>query len=224
MIDSKNVELVNWTENSDDFVYRCARICYSKNFFSWSETPDKNAVIDLINHLKDSGHMSPFEHVSFTFAISGISRVATHQLVRHRIASFSQQSQRYVENMSADEMAIPSSIENNEKAKSDFIESANSSFEAYKKLIAEGVKAEDARYLLPHGMKSKIVVTMNARSLDHFFTVRLCKKAQEEIREYALVMRELVLEKAPAIFATSHAPCAFGKCGEKKPCGDPYRF
>ena len=129
----------------------------------------------------ESGHASPIEHVSFTFALSGVSRALTHQLVRHRIASYNQQSQRYV---SYDEptFIVPPVIEADEQVRERFLTACQEAFGSYRSLLDAGIPAEDARYLLPNAMETKIVVTMNIRELLHFFSLRSCRRAQWEIR------------------------------------------
>lgn len=168
--------------------------------------------------------MSTFEHVSFTFGIDGLSRVASHQLVRHRLASFSQQSQRYVK-MSPDPNAviIPPSIQGNPEALRLFTESVRKSQETYAQLTALGIPKEDARFILPHGHSTRLVMTMNARELHHFFGLRLCRRAQWEIHELARKMLALCREKAPVLFEKAGPSCIFGKCSEAKSCGKPYK-
>ena len=219
------------------------------------------------------GNCSPLEHVSFTFAVEGISRVCTHQIVRHRIASYSQQSQRYVK-LEQFEYIIPPAIENDPEAKKIFIETMERDQEAYDKLVnllitdkieekypdllmSDEYKAEyrrslevdgklktlveifaernkkeylalekqaieDARYVFPNACETKIVVTMNARSLLHFFNVRCCNRAQWEIREMATEMLKECKKIAPALFKKAGPNCVYGKCGEgKMSCGHP---
>lgn len=170
--------------------------------------------------MAEIGHGSPFEHVTFTFGIEGVSRALTHQLVRHRIASYSQKSQRYVtENQFG--YVIPDTIKNN-----------NDMLEAYDKLMAQiqefydiavenGVPKEDARYVLPNATETSIIVTMNARSLFNFFAHRCCTRAQWEIRLMAHKMLQLVKEVAPETFKKSGANCIkLGYCPEgKMSCG-----
>ena len=191
----------------------------------------------------DIGHESPIEHVSFTFAIEGVSRVLTHQLVRHRLASYSQQSQRYVK-LDQFEYIIPPAIQNNEKAKEIFIESMNkdqndydvlvellsddhektfleeglSPVEAKKKALKKAI--EDARFVFPNACETKIVVTMNARSLMNFFKHRCCNRAQWEIQALAIQMLKLVREKSPTLFKYAGPSCLTKPCPEgKMTCG-----
>jgi thymidylate synthase (FAD) len=145
------------------------------------------------------GHESLIEHASVTFEISGISRACSHQLVRHRIASYSQESQRYVD-MSAPEFVVPPSIANQPEALAVWDEFMGQVAETYRRLRALGVRKEDARFVLPNAAATRIIVTMNFRSLRHFFTVRCDKAAQWEIRDLALEMLRQVYALAPATF------------------------
>lgn len=166
----------------------------------------------FIRQCLEKGHESPLEHVQLTFAINGISRVATHQLVRHRIASYSQQSQRYVRGgMSIRDLYTD--IENDDALwpvilmlPEDVTEwlinkgelaSVLKMYELYSLMLEDNIKAEEARFILPEGSRSKIVVSMNLRSLLNFFHVRLCDSAQDEIREVAAQMAEIVIEEFP---------------------------
>ena len=173
--------------------------------------------------LRKAGHFSPFEHASFTFAIEGLSRVATHQLVRHRVASYSQQSQRYVE-MKGNCCIVPPTVAENAEAKAVFEKQAEAAFETYRKLVALGVPREDARFILPHGFETRLVVTMNARELHHFFALRLCRRAQWEIRGTARGMLREARAAAPQLFDIAGPSCVTeGKCAEAHPCGNPYK-
>ena len=177
----------------------------------------------MLKTIMDSGHYSTLEHASYTFAIEGVSRALTHQLVRHRLASYNQQSQRYVKFKNGVEVVKPHTVCESPEAEAIFDEAVSAATEAYQKLLAAGIPAEDARYLLPNAAESKIVVTMNIRELLHFFEHRCCNRAQWEIRELAHAMLELVRPTAPYIFADAGAPCVHGTCPEgKMTCGNPY--
>ncbi|MBQ9574160.1 MAG: FAD-dependent thymidylate synthase [Synergistaceae bacterium] len=220
-----NVILLSHTHDPDALVAAAARICYRDVTASeLLKGEEKNLSRSLIADLFRSGHTSTFEHVSFTFGIDGLSRVASHQLVRHRLASFSQQSQRYVK-MSPDPEAviIPPSIQANPEALSLFTESVRKSQETYAQLTALGIPKEDARFILPHGHSTRLVMTMNARELHHFFGLRLCRRAQWEIHELAKKMLALCREIAPVLFEKAGPSCIFGKCSEAKSCGKPYK-
>jgi thymidylate synthase (FAD) len=146
------------------------------------------------------GHESIIEHLSFTFLIEGISRACSHQLVRHRLASYSQESQRYCEMRREDEMVIPPDVKANAESLRLWQEAADGLRSAYERFRQSGVRKEDARFLLPNAMATRIVVTMNARSLRHFLHVRLPRNAQWEIRAVAMKMLEAVVALAPSIF------------------------
>ncbi|HRR91594.1 MAG TPA: FAD-dependent thymidylate synthase [bacterium] len=212
------VELLSYTPEPDRVVAISARLCYSK--IGISELAEKltdDKIKDLLKKLESSGHLSPFEHANFTFGIEGISRVTSHQLVRHRIASYSQQSQRYVK-MSNGEFVIPPSIKKNSSA-SELVYNLNDmAMSVYNKLIQLGIPEEDARYILPQGITTKIIVTMNARELLHFFNLRCCLRAQWEIRTMANLMLRKVKEVAPIIFEKAGPSCFSGPCPEEGPC------
>ena len=217
--------LLAHTPNPDELVAAAARICYRDiTAAELLKGEGENLSRKLIEDLFRSGHTSTFEHVSFTFGVDGLSRTASHQLVRHRMASFSQQSQRYVKMTSDPEAVIvPPSVKANPEALRVFREAVRASQEAYSQLIALGVPKEDARFILPHGHSTRLVVTMNARELHHFFGLRLCRRAQWEIHELARQMLTLCREKAPVLFAKAGPRCIFGHCEEARSCGKPYR-
>ena len=150
------------------------------------------------------GHESIIEHASVTFDISGISRACSHQLVRHRLASYSQESQRYVD-MRDPEFVIPPSIRENAESLRVWEEHMDRVQEAYRRLREQGVRKEDARFVLPNAAATRIVVTMNFRALRHFFSVRCHKAAQWEIRNLALEMLRQVHLLAPSVFGDQHA-------------------
>ena len=220
-----NVILLAHTPEPDALVAAAARICYRDiTAQELLHGEENNLSRKLIAELFRSGHMSTFEHVSFTFGIDGLSRVSSHQLVRHRVASFSQQSQRYVK-MSGEEenMIIPPTIQANSEALRIFQETAKTSQESYKLLIEMGIPKEDARFILPHGYSTRLVMTMNARELHHFFSLRLCRRAQWEIHELARKMLVLCREKAPVLFEKAGPSCIFVRCEEARTCGKPYK-
>ena len=218
------VILLAHTPEPDALVAAAARICYRDiTAAELLHGEEQQLSRKLIAELFRSGHTSTFEHVSFTFGIDGLSRVASHQLVRHRMASFSQQSQRYVK-MSPDPEAvvIPPSVQSNPEALKLYTDSVRHSQETYRALIEMGITKEDARFILPHGHTTRLVLTMNARELHHFFSLRLCRRAQWEIHELARKMLVLCREKAPVLFEKSGPSCIFGKCEEARTCGKPY--
>lgn len=187
------VTLLRITQDSEELIAAGARICYA----SQPKSPDANPK--LLKNLRDWGHMSAFEHASATFLVEGVSRACTHQLVRHRLASYNQQSQRYVDEKGF-EYVTPQTIEKEKKAKKLFEETVETIRKAYQQLIEFGIPKEDARFLLPNACASKIVVTMNFRELRHFIKLRGAKDAQWEIRQLAKEMLAILKEKAPNVF------------------------
>lgn len=219
-----NVELLQYPENPERAVATAARLCYAPvGAAELMETMPPERVKSVLSTIMKSGHFSTLEHVSYTFAVDGVSRALTHQLVRHRLASYNQQSQRYVKFSDGVETVKPHTVEENEEASRVFDEAIEAVIEGYQKLLDMGIPAEDARYLLPNAAETKIVITMNIRELLHFFSLRCCNRAQWEIREMAHKMLELVRPTAPYIFMDAGAPCIRGNCPEgKMTCGNPY--
>ena len=219
-----HVELLYHTPDPERASATAARLCYAPvGAAELMETMSEERMRSVLSTIMASGHFSTLEHVSYTFAIDGVSRALTHQLVRHRLASFNQQSQRYVKFKEGVSVVKPESVLANEEANAGFDEAIEAATSAYKKLLDAGVPAEDARYLLPNAAESKIVVTMNVRELLHFFSLRCCNRAQWEIRELAHRMLELARPTAPFVFADAGAPCVRGVCPEgKMTCGNPY--
>jgi len=216
------VKLLAYTPNPDKL---CALAAYMTFTGKQADelmdylTPEK--IASIIATVIEAGHHSVIEHANFTFFISGISRVCSHQLVRHRLASFSQLSQRYVKVEDPDYFVYPKRIEKSEEAKKIFDDTIKNINASYKRLIEIGIPTEDARFVLPNATKTDIVVTMNARELHHFFGLRCCNRAQWEIRELANKMLEQVKEVAPIIFKNAGARCEqLGYCPEgKHSCG-----
>lgn len=261
------VKIIAHTPQPDKVVAQAGKLCYSAvGVDEITQKLTEEEIARYVNMLASIGHESPLEHVSFTFAIEGISRACTHQIVRHRIASYSQQSQRYVK-LEQFEYIIPPAIESNPEAKRIFIEAMERDQKAYDELVdllledilidkhaadygscireilkenpdavpdrskvldlyaenfledyrkAEKQAIEDARYVFPNACETKIVITMNARSLLHFFNVRCCNRAQWEIREMATEMLKECKKIAPALFKKAGPDCVYGKCGEGK--------
>ncbi len=218
------VELLYHTPNVERAVATAARLCYAPVGASeLMESMDDDRVKSVLATIMKGGHFSTLEHASYTFAVDGVSRALTHQLVRHRIASFNQQSQRYVKFDDGFNYIEPTSVEQNVEAHKIFSECMDSCAEAYEKLRELGVIAEDARFVLPNAAETKIVITMNVRELLHFFELRCCNRAQWEIRQLAHKMLELVRPTAPYIFMDAGAPCVHGPCHEgKMSCKNPY--
>lgn len=227
-----NVKLLDMPQNALSIIYAACRQCYSAKFAGDIFEEGKDSLEkqeEFVRRALESGHESPLEHVKFTFAIEGVSRALTHQLVRHRIASYSQQSQRYVKETDFGYI-IPPSIEADEELKDEFVKimceiqiSYNKMLEKFKKKGRIGERAnEDARFVLPQAAETKIVVTMNCRELVHLFKQRCCSRAQWEIRNLANKMLQICKNHLPAVFSQAGAECiALGYCpeGEKFTCG-----
>ena len=214
------VLLLQHTTDPEAVVAQAAKLCYSASgveAIAEKLTPEKTGA--FIRNLVSMGHLSAFEHAAFTFGIEGVSRALTHQLVRHRLASYSQQSQRYV-TLQDFPYVTPPSVAAKPEWRTRFDGILGEVGKLYAELLAAGVPAEDARYLLPNACETKIVATMNARELLHFFALRCCNRAQWEIHELADRMLKLAKEKAPTIFAQAGPGCAAGACPEgKMSCG-----
>ncbi len=238
------VTLITHTPEPERAVASAAKLCYSPASISDIReglTEEKTAA--FVDMLATIGHESPIEHVTFTFGIEGVSRALLAQITRHRMASFSVQSQRYVREAHF-EYVLPPEIGDNAEAAALYKKAMAEDQEYYEKLtdilkdkhkkamIAEGMdekaadraaekKAiEDARFVLPNACETKMVLTMNARSLYNFFRHRCCNRAQWEIREVADQMLKLVYEVAPNLFKKAGAPCVCGGCPEgKMTCG-----
>ncbi|MDN5280339.1 MAG: thymidylate synthase [Clostridiales bacterium] len=218
-----NLVLMRTTPNPDRLVAVAARRCYSSRSADVIEDKISEAEIArLLDFLRQRNHLSPFEHADFSFSVDGISRALSHQLVRHRIASYSQESQRYVNYMKVDTLPFvtPPSI----AAKPEALETYNKAIEqtlaAYRAMVEAGVPPEDARYIFPNAIETKLVFTMNARSLFNFFEQRCCIKAQWEIRALAMAMLKEVRKVAPNIFKNAGAPCQYASnpyCRENDP-------
>ena len=233
---SLKVKLIEYTPNPEKVIASAAKLCYSAvGVDEILNNLEDGGTEKFLNMLMSYGHESPIEHVSFTFAVEGVSRSLTHQLVRHRIASYSQQSQRYVK-LEQFEYIMPPEIEKDEKAKHIFQEAMEQSQKSYNELvdilkdkyISEGLNAlnaekkaiEDARYVFPNACETKIILTMNARSLINFFKHRCCSRAQWEIRQLAEEMLKQVKGVAPVLFKYSGPGCLKGVCPEgKMTCG-----
>lgn len=181
------------------------------------ETIDSETAKRKIKTVTGYGHASVIEHAYFTFSLEDVSRAMTHQLVRHRIASYTQQSQRYVTYDTLEKYVTPSSIMNNQEAKKIFDDTLEKMSETYQRLLKMGIPKEDARFILPNAAKTNIIVTMNARELRHFFNLRCCARAQWEIREVAVEMLKQARKAAPGLFEDSGPTCVeLGYCTEGK--------
>lgn len=209
-----NVQLLAHTPAPEQLVVASAKLCYSAASIADLAAIEADKAAEFIGKLPEA-HQSPFEHVSFTFGIDGVSRAMLAQITRHRIASFSVQSQRYVE-MGHFGYVIPQTIAENDEALDEYQHLMYLVRIVYNKLIELGIPAEDARFVLPNACETRMIVTMNARELLHFFSLRCCKRAQWEIRAVADEMLRLCKEVAPEIFAKAGAGCVRGHCPEGK--------
>lgn len=262
------VKLIRYTPNPEELVAASAKLCYSPvGIDKIEEKLTTEKTKEFIEKLIKLHHESPLEHITFTFAIEGVSRVLLAQLTRHRISSYSVQSQRYVK-LDHFDYIVPELIEENPRAKKRFIEEIEKDQKAYNDLVTilladeirkfydyegvpyeelqsredkeliEGFKKyhksifkmmekkaiENARYILPNACETKVVMTMNARSLLNFFKHRCCNRSQDEIRHLANEMLKLCKEVAPNIFKYAGASCVSGKCPEgEMSCGNPQR-
>ncbi|NLG85057.1 MAG: FAD-dependent thymidylate synthase [Firmicutes bacterium] len=215
------VVLLSHTPEPERLVAAAARVCYAEALpeeVLAGMTPEE--IRSFLARLLAMDHLSPFEHASFTFAVSGVSRALTHELVRHRIASYSQRSQRYVKEEGFS-FVTPPSIAAHPEASRIFAATMDVLRRTYAELLRLGIPREDARFVLPNACVTQIIVTMNARSLRNFFALRCCGRAQWEIRELAWRMLELVRRVAPGLFIDAGPPCeATGRCNQGKlSCG-----
>lgn len=239
------VTLLQHTPDPEKIVAAAAKLCYSDSGVeNILDGLDNEKTEKFLNMLMSLGHASPIEHVTFTFGIEGVSRALLAQFTRHRIASYSVKSQRYVKE-GMFEYIVPPEIEKNEDAKALFIKTMENDQKAYDDLVeilfkkhyndliekglderqaktkAEKTAIEDARFVLPNACETKMVVTMNARSLINFFHHRCCTRAQWEIRALADEMLKLVKEVAPTLFKHAGPSCVGGPCPEgKMTCGE----
>ena len=242
------VNLLCHTPNPEKTIAAAARLCYSNSgadelFDGMTE----EKASDYVAMLERLGHESPLEHVTFTFTIEGVSRAFLAQITRHRIASYSVQSQRYVNKEGHFDFILPPAIEENEEALAEYNRIMDLCAESYAKLteilrkkaaeelvacgkneeeawkLAEKKAIEDARFVLPNACDTKMIVTMNVRSLHNFFRLRCCSRAQWEIRAVADEMLRLCREAAPSLFAHAGPACVSkGKCSEgRMTCGKP---
>ena len=221
--DKLKVELLGYTSDPEQNVVAAIRQCYaSVGAKELKEKTTDEVKRRLIKQVISSGHTSTLEHASFTFAIDGVSRVTEIHLIRHRLASFSIQSGRYVKRGDA-AYRIPPKIRTlaDKKLLEKYLKHLENSQELYNELIDAGIPAEDARFCQPQSVQVKIVMTMNARELLHFFSVRSCTRAQWEVREVAKQMLDLVKGVAPIIFENAGPPCVSEKiCDQgKMSCG-----
>lgn len=234
-----NVELLQYNPDCEKIIAAAAKLCYSSSAIDGIlDGLDEEKTQNFLARLVSMGHESPIEHVTFTFGIEGVSRSLLAQITRHRIASFSVKSQRYVKEGKF-EFITPPEIEKVPEAKAEFLKAMEDDVASYNKLAdilfakhyaamissggmdekkaknaAEKKAIEDARYVLPNACETKMILTMNARSLMNFFHHRCCERAQWEIRALACEMLSLVKNVAPTLFKNAGPSCVSGKCPE----------
>lgn len=239
------VQLIAHSENPEKIIACAAKLCYSSSEISqlYDGLTDEK-VSSFVDMLSSLGHQSPVEHVTFTFGIEGVSRAFLAQITRHRIASYSVQSQRYVSEKDTFQFITPPAVSNENGANEIYQAAMQQAIESYRKVAdileekykveflekgmsekaaaskAEKLAIEDARFILPNACETKMIVTMNARSLMNFFALRCCNRAQWEIRAVANEMLRLVCSVAPTLFQHAGPDCVRGHCSEgKMSCG-----
>ncbi|MDD5020966.1 MAG: FAD-dependent thymidylate synthase [Endomicrobiaceae bacterium] len=218
------VKLLKWTKEPEKTCAIAGRLCYSSvGVEELDKKLDEHKIKDILIKIVKSGHLSVLEHASFTFAIEGVSRALLAQLTRHRIASFSVQSQRYVKFKNGIDCVVPPIIKKNKELLKEYQEFLKTSEKYYEKLLNAEIPAEDARYVLPNAASTKIVLTMNVRELRHFFALRCCNRAQWEIRDMSCRMLKLAKEIAPILFETAGPDCVSVGCTETMPCNNPWK-
>ena len=216
------VHLISKPENMLKTIYTACRTCYSADspYNIYNSTDDEEKMLKLIERVISSGHYSTIEHIQVTFAISNISRACTHQLVRHRHMSFSQKSQRYVKEKGQFDYLIPPTIDKNPELKGKFVNFMGEISKLYTEFTEAGIPAEDARAVLPNAASTSIVASLNLRELIHIANLRLCSRAQYEIRMMVKAMCDELTAQEPWLKAYLVPKCErLGYCDEDKSCG-----
>ena len=213
------VKILEHTPNPEKLVAACAKLCYSNSpVDEIMENLTDETVEKFLTKLVDMGHESPTEHVSFTFMIDGVSRALLAQITRHRLASFSVRSQRYVDESNFDYVTSPV-LNENIYGLGKVMANIATEYQSIKRILMDKgftkeQANEQARAILPNACTTSMVMTMNARELMHFFNKRCCSRAQDEIRAVADEMLRQCREVAPVLFKNAGAPCVSGKCPE----------
>ncbi len=216
------VNLISKPENMLKTIYTACRTCYSADIpiNIYNSTDDQEKMLKLIERVVSSGHYSTIEHIQVSFAISNVSRACTHQLVRHRHMSFSQKSQRYVKEKGQFDYIIPPTIERDPVLKEKFESFMGEISEKYQEFVSAGIPAEDARAVLPNATASSMVASLNLRELIHLANLRLCTRAQYEIRSLVNEMCKALIEEEPWLKPYLVPKCErLGFCDEDKSCG-----
>lgn len=221
------VSLISRPENMLKTVYTACRTCYSADYpiNIYNSTDDKEKMLKLIERVISSGHYSTIEHIQVSFAISNVSRACTHQLVRHRHMSFSQKSQRYVKEKGQFDYLIPPTIEKDPELKEKFVNFMGEISDKYQEFVEAGIPAEDARALLPNATATSMVASLNLREMIHLANLRLCTRAQYEIRTLVKMMCEELGAAEPWLKPYLVPKCErLGFCDEDKSCGRKQRL
>lgn len=216
------VDLISKPADMLKTVYTACRTCYSADapINIYNSTDDEEKMLKLIERVISSGHYSTIEHIQVSFAISNVSRACTHQLVRHRHMSFSQKSQRYVKEKGQFDYIIPPTIEKNPELKEKFEKFMGEISNIYTEFVDAGIPAEDARFVLPNAAASSMVASLNLREMIHLANLRLCTRAQYEIRTLVKSMCEVLIEQEPWLKQYLVPKCErLGFCDEDKSCG-----
>ena len=216
------VHLISKPENMLKTIYTACRTCYSADYpyNIYKDAEDEEKMLKLVERVVSSGHYSTIEHIQVTFAISNVSRACTHQLVRHRLMSFSQKSQRYVQEKGQFDFIIPPTIDKNPELKEKFISFMGEISDKYQEFVDAGIPAEDARFVLPNATSSSLVASLNLRELIHLAQLRLCTRAQYEIRMMVKAMCDEITKEEPWLKEYLVPKCEFnGFCDEHKSCG-----
>ena len=218
------VRLISKPENMLKTIYTACRTCYSAdsplNIYDCDSAQDEEKMLKLISRVVSSGHYSTIEHIQVSFAISNISRACSHQLVRHRHMSFSQKSQRYVKEKGQFDYLTPNTIEKDEELNKKFDEFMAKVSEFYLELTEAGIPAEDARAVLPNAASTSMVASLNLREMIHLANLRLCTRAQTEIRILVKRMCDELIKEEPWLKDYLVPKCErFGFCDEDKSCG-----
>ena len=216
------VKLISKPQNILKTVYTACRTCYSAQspVDMYENDVDEEKMLKLIKNVIASGHHSTIEHIQISFAISNVSRACTHQLVRHRLMSFSQKSQRYVQEKGQFDYIIPPTIDKNPELREKFVSFMGEISNKYQEFVDAGIPAEDARFVLPNAASSSLVASLNLREMIHLANLRLCTRAQYEIRCMVKAMCDELTAKEPWLKEYLVPKCeALGFCDEHKSCG-----
>lgn len=216
------VKLISKPNNLLKTIYTACRTCYSADtpINIYDTADDEGKMLKLISRVISSGHYSTIEHIQISFAISNVSRACTHQLVRHRHMSFSQKSQRYVKEKGQFDYIIPPTIEKNSELKEKFEQFMSDISNKYQEFVEAGIPAEDARFVLPNATASSMVASLNLREMIHLANLRLCSRAQYEIRTLVKMMCDELSKQEPWLKDYLVPKCVrLGFCDEDKCCG-----